>query len=87
MKTATLNLIAHHTDNGDGSTSVHFFNNREELEKDLEEHGSNFGVEEIESGDDPYEYGTLSEHSFDIEIDPETGLAKLAQSVTLSSDS
>ena len=31
MKTATLNLIAHHTDNRDGSTSVLLYNSREEL--------------------------------------------------------
>ena len=86
MKTTTLNLIAHHTDNGDGSTSVHLFNNREELEKDLEENGNDFNVKDIESGDDPYEYGTLTEHSIELEIDPDTGLAKLSQSITLTSD-
>jgi hypothetical protein len=86
MKIATLNLIAHHTDNGDGSTSVHLFNDREELKKDLEENGNYFSVEDIERGDDPYGYGTLSEYSIDLEIDPNTGLAKLPQPITLTSD-
>lgn len=86
MKTATLNLIAYHTDNRDGSTSVHLFNNREELERDLEENGSDFDIKDIESGYDPYEYGTLTEHSIELEIDPDTGLVKLSQPVTLTSD-
>lgn len=85
MKTATLNLIAHHTDNRDGSTSVHLYNSREELKKDLEESGNNFNIENIESGYDPYEYGTLTKHSIELEIDPDTGLAKLLQSITLTS--
>jgi hypothetical protein len=86
MKTATLNLIAHHTDNGAGSTSVHLFNNREELEKYLEENGNDFTVEDIESGDDPYEYGTLTKRSIKLEIDPNTDLAKLSRPVMLTSD-
>lgn len=86
MKTATLNLIAHHTDNGDGSTSTRLFNNREELKNSLEKNGNDFSIEDIESGDDPYEYGTLTEHSVELEIDPDTSLAKLSQSITLTSD-
>lgn len=87
MKTATLNLIAHHIDNGDGSTSVRLFNNREELKKRLEESGLGHSLDDIESGDDPYEYGTLTKHSIELKIDPDTGLAKLSRPITLTSDS
>lgn len=86
MKTATLNLIVHHVGNMDGSTEVHLFNNREELQRELEENGYDFTVEDIENSDNPYDYGTLTEHSIELEIDPDTGLAKLSQSITLTSD-
>lgn len=86
MKTATLNLIAHHVDNGDGSTSTRLFNDREELEKHLDENDNSFNVEDIENGEDPYAFGTLTEYSIELEIDPDTGLAKLLHSVTLTSD-
>lgn len=86
MKIATLNLIAHHTDNGDGSTSVRLFNNREELKKGLEERGNYFNIEDIERGDNPYWCGELTEYSIELEIDPNTGLAKLSQPITLASN-
>lgn len=86
MKTVTLNLIAHHIDNHDGSTSVRLFNNREELKKYLEKSVLGYRLDDIESGYDPYEYGTLTKHSIKLEIDPDTGLAKLSQPITLTSD-
>lgn len=55
-----LNVVAHHQDNGDGSTSVAFYNTREELDARLEDDGYGFTVSDIESGDDPYETGTLT---------------------------
>lgn len=86
MKTVTLNLIAHHIDNRDGSTSVCLFNNREELKKHLEESVLGYSLDHIESRYDPHEYGTLTKHSIELEIDTDTGLAKLSQSTTLTSD-
>ncbi len=86
LKLLTLVAIAHFTDNGDGSSSVTLYNNRDELAADLEESGSAYSVEEIESGDDPYETGTLSEVEVDLEYDETTGKTRLSRSFTLSSD-
>lgn len=81
MPNITLSLVAHHRDNGDGSSTVALFNNITELKLDLEE-GGDTTFEDIESGDDPYEHGTLSYP--EITIDTDTGL--LVDPVYLSSD-
>ena len=85
-KLFTLALIAHHTDNGDGSSSVHLYNNKDELVAELEETAFGSTLEEIESGDDPYEHGTLSEPSIELELDEDTGVIRLTRSISLSSD-
>lgn len=84
--TLTLNVVVHHTDNGDGSTSAHLFNNREELKADLENGGYSTTLEDIESGDDPYVHGTLTDEVIELEFDPTTNNVRLAQSVSFTSD-
>lgn len=81
MALLTLSLVAHHRDNGDGSSTVALFNDISELKLDLEESGDTT-IEDIESGDDPYEHGTLSYP--EITIDTDTG--RLIDPVYLSSD-
>lgn len=86
LKLLTLDAVAHFTDNGDGSSSVTLYNNRDELAADLEESDADYSLEDIEHGDDPYETGTLSDVKIDLEYDEITGRTRLANHFTLSSD-
>jgi hypothetical protein len=61
MTTRFLNLVAYVLDCQDGSHSITIYNNREELAQQLQDDGADITVEEIESCDDPYENGTLSD--------------------------
>lgn len=86
LKLLTLAVVAHFTDNGDGSSSATFYNTRDELAADLEASGADYSLEDIESGHDSYQTGTLSDVEIDLEYDEATGKARLANSFTLSSD-
>lgn len=82
MALLTLSLVAHCRDNGDGSSTTALYNDISELKTDLEENGDTT-IEDIESGDDPYEHGTLSYPEFTIDTD--TG--RLVDPVFICSDS
>ena len=82
----TLAVLAYCVDSQDGSMRVTLYNSREDLAKELKEEEADFTVDDIESGDDPYEYGTLSEVTIDLELDPGTGNFKLARPRTFSTD-
>ena len=82
----TLATVAHFTDNGDGSSSATFYNNREELVADLEASGADYSLEDIESGHDSYKTGTLSRVEIELEYDEDTGEIRLVNPFTLSSD-
>lgn len=86
IKLLSLVAIGHFVDNGDGSSTVTLYNDRDELQTDLEESGSAYSVEDIEEGDDPYETGTISEVVIDLEYDETTGKTRLARSISLASD-
>lgn len=76
-----VNLIAHHTDNGDGSSTVTLYNSREELAADLAEHESETTIELIDSDEDHYEHGSLSTAVLELDAD-----FKLTKPVRISSD-
>jgi len=86
MRKITLNLVAHNRDCGDGSTAVSLYNSREELDAALVAEESSNSVALIESYDDPYENGTLSDVVMELEIDEQTGAIRLLESVCFSSD-
>lgn len=86
LKLLTIAAVAHFTDNGDGSSSVTLYNNRDELAADLEESSADYSLEDIESGNDPYGTGTLSDVEIDLEYDEDTGRTRLANNFILSSD-
>lgn len=86
IKLLTLIAIGHFTDNGDGSSTVTLYNDRDELQTELEETGSPYSLEDIEQGDDPYETGTISDVVIDLEYDETTGKTRLARSISLGSD-
>lgn len=86
LKLLTLAAVAHFTDNGDGSSSVTLYNNRDELAADLEESNADYSLEDIEQGDDPYETGTISDVEIDLEYDETTGKTRLSRHFTISSD-
>lgn len=82
----TINAVARFTDNGDGSTSITLYNNRDELALDLLANGGSVTVEEIESGDDPYRNGTISDITLDIEYDDSAQSSRLSRPVFFSTD-
>lgn len=90
MKTVELKLVSWHRDNGDGSNSVVFYNSEEQLDEELKaEAAEGLGettLEQIKSGDDPYEYGTLSTAFVVLQVDETTGGISLGQSFCVSSD-
>jgi len=90
MKDITLNLVAWHRDNGDGSNSVCFYNSEEQLDAELKEElafdEDATTLEQIKSGDDPYMHGSLSTDTIHLQLNEETGEVSLAKSFTVSSD-
>lgn len=78
-KTLTLKVLVHHVDCGDGSTSAHFYNDVAEFKADLAAGGwdPDTRFDEIESGEDPYENGSLSECNIEVQYDVDTGTAKI----------
>lgn len=82
----SLAVVAHHTDCGDGSFSVTFYNSREELRQDLIREESETTLEDIEGGDDPYEHGTLSEETIEVELDEDTQSVRLIKPFSVNSD-
>lgn len=86
IKLLTLAAVAHFIDNGDDSASVTLYNNRDELAAELEESDADYSLEDIESGDDPYRTGAISDVEIDLEYDPATGRTRLASSFTFFLD-
>jgi hypothetical protein len=84
MAELTLSLVAHAFDSGDGSFSVHLYNNRAELALELENENSDTTIEAIESGDDPYEHGALQD--IEVEIEVSSGIVRLLQPVRFNSE-
>lgn len=85
MKTKILSVVAYHTDNGDGTTSVQLFNNREELKHELEELDNGTTIEDVESGEDTYTHGSISEKTIELLLDDD-GNVSLARGVFFTSD-
>lgn len=73
-----LKVVVHHCNQGDGSNTVALYNSREYFDP--------FQLAAIESYEDPYMYGTLSDEEIEIEVDESTGIAFLVGDVRFSSD-
>ena len=74
MNILKLCLVGRATDNGDGSTSVSFFNDKQELLKDFREYRTEADCsdEDFFNEEDPYENGHFVD-DINIEIDLDTG--------------
>lgn len=89
MKKVTLKLITHCRDCGDGSNSVSFFNNEEELLQDFNENRDmEFKTfEELKDFcyDDPYNNGSIVKREVDLRI-LDDGTVELDRSFSVNSD-
>ena len=79
MALKILTCIAHHTNNGNGTTSVRLYNNRDELSFDLQDAGVATTVQKIEDGDAPHEHGWLTEETIEINVSELTGEVNLVR--------
>ncbi len=86
-KTVILRLTAHHKDNGDGSTSVFFYNDEEHLIKDLKEEceWEDEQIQELFDEEDPYENGRVTTVQLKLNVSDD-GVITLAEPFITSSD-
>ncbi len=89
----SLAVLAHHQDNGDGSTSTILYNDRAHFLAVQAEDDDGFDEEtpeeifaKIESEDDPHRYGTFSNETIELELNTETNTVRLLKPIAMSSD-